>query len=79
MGHKRLSADGQTYELDEQTTVGELKTKVGAAENDLATYVDEDGGWVTLSDRDQVAHVPDGAKLAFQPQDTYFGMEATGR
>lgn len=79
MGNQQIVADGQRHEFDEETTIAEVKAAIGAAENDLATYVDEDGSWVALSDRDPVAHVPDGTQVAFQPQDTYFGAEATDR
>lgn len=73
MGQTHIEADGETYELDNETTIAEVKAQVGAAENDLATYADEDGSIVTLSDRDEVKHVPEDAQLAFMPRDTYFG------
>lgn len=73
MGRTHIEADGETYELDDETTIAEVKSRVGAAENDLATYTDETGGIVTLSDRDKVENVPEDARLAFMPRDTYFG------
>lgn len=73
MGTKQIQAGGQTYRLNETAKVAELKQAVGAGKNDLATYVEQDGSWVTLSDRDHIMHIPDNARVAFQPKDTYFG------
>lgn len=73
MGYTQLEADGETFELDDETTIAEVKAQVGAAENDLATYTDDDGSIVTLSDRDEVKHVPEDTRLAFMSRDTYFG------
>lgn len=73
MGIKQIQAGGQTHWLDENASVADLKRAVGAAENDLATYVDDEGSWITLSDRDSIEHIPDDVRVAFQPKDTYFG------
>lgn len=67
MGQQRVTANGETLELDEDTTVEELKQQVGAGTDDIATYKDADGNWVSLSDRDQIRHVPADTTVAFQP------------
>lgn len=75
MGRKQITANGQQYELDENTTVADLKDQIGAADSDIGTYTEGDGTWVTVSDRDPVSEIPDGANMAFQPGDTVFGQE----
>jgi len=73
MGQQRVETGEQTYELDEAMTIAELKDEVGAAENDMATFAEEDGSWGTLNDGDTVADIPEDARIAFQPKDTIFG------
>jgi hypothetical protein len=77
MGQTHIEADGETLELDDETTIADVKAQVGAAENDLATYADEDGSIVTMSDQDEIKNVPEDARLAFMPKDTYFGAGIT--
>lgn len=73
MGLKRFTAEGEEQELDENATVADLKERVGAGANDIATYKDADGSWVTMADRDQIRHIPDESKVTFQPPARFGG------
>lgn len=65
---KQLSVDGEEVNIDDETTVGELKNAFGAADSDIATYRDEESGDLqALSDNDTVSDLPDGSTVSFQP------------
>lgn len=61
--------------VNHDTTVAELKEAVGASPHDVATYFDDQGEIVALSDHDPVQEmVPDDAEISFQPaHGTVFG------
>lgn len=66
---KTVQIEGHQVDVKRSTTVQDLKQAYGAAENDVATYM-EDGESVALGDRDNVyRNVPDGANISFQPGD----------
>ena len=65
---KQLHVDGEDVNVDDDTTISQLKDAVGAAASDIATYRDEDSGDMkALSDRDTVEEVPNGSTVSFQP------------
>lgn len=63
---KQVTVDGEEVTVDEDTSVGQLKDAVGAADSDIATYRDGDQ-LKALSDQDTVDEVPDGSTVSFQP------------
>ena len=65
---KQLQIDGEEQDVEEDTTVAELKDETNASENDIAVYTDDGGEMVALSDDDTVADIPEGATLTNQPQ-----------
>jgi hypothetical protein len=65
---KQLQIDGEEQDVEEDTTVAELKDETNASENDIAVYTDDEGEMVALSDDDTVADIPEGATLTNQPQ-----------
>jgi sulfur carrier protein ThiS len=65
---KQLQIDGEEQDVEEDTTVAELKDETNASENDIAVYTDDEGEMVALSDDDTVAEIPEGATLTNQPQ-----------
>lgn len=66
---KTVQIEGHQVDVKRSTTVRDLKQAYGAADNDVATYM-EDGESVALGDRDNVYRtVPDGANISFQPGD----------
>lgn len=69
-----IQLEGEKVSVDSTTTVADLKDVSGAADGDVATYV-EDGEIVALGDRDNVQrNVPEGANVSFQPgSGTVFG------
>lgn len=70
-----MTVDGQPVSIEPDTTVKELKEAVGASKDDVATYLDDSGEVVALSDHDTIQRaVPEGANLSFQPaHGTIFG------
>lgn len=74
-GSKTIQVEGMQMDITPDTTVKEVKEAVGAASDDLATYLDSKGDVVALADRDSLyREVPEGAKVSFQPaQGTVFG------
>jgi hypothetical protein len=65
---KQLQIDGEEQDVEEDTTVAELKDETNASENDIAVYTDDEGEMVALSDDDTGAEIPEGATLTNQPQ-----------
>lgn len=55
------------FTVDPQTTAGELKDQIGCAEGDRLTYDEESEDHGVKDDARVVDHVPDGAKIRFQP------------
>jgi len=71
-----VNVEGHHIAVHEETTVEDIKEAVGAADNDVATFTDEDDEIVALGDHDNIQrNVPDGAVISFQPGDgTVFGQ-----
>jgi len=69
-----VQIQGEEVRIDRDTTAGELKEAVGAADSDVATYR-ENGRLHALSDKNRVAdNVPDNETVSFQPaQGRIFG------
>lgn len=71
---KSVQIDGREVTLRPDTTVREVKDAIGAAEDDVATFL-HNGQVVALGDRDDMyEEVPDRANISFQPAEgTVFG------
>lgn len=69
-----VTVHGEPVQIDDQTTVRDLKEAVGAADSDVATFQAGDRHRA-LSDQDRVADaVPNNAEISFQPaQGRLFG------
>lgn len=71
---KTIQVEGEQVPIDTTATVSDIKRAVGAPDDDVATYL-EDDEVVALGDRDNVfRNVPEGANISFQPgRGTLFG------
>jgi hypothetical protein len=71
---KSVQIDGRTVTVQPDTKVQEVKSAVGAATDDVATFL-HNGEVIALSDRDNLyQQVPDDANVSFQPAEgTVFG------
>lgn len=71
---KTVQIDGREVTLRPDTTVSDIKSVVGAANGDVATFL-HNGEVVALGDRDNLyEQVPEDANVSFQPAEgTVFG------
>lgn len=63
-----LYINGEPTEYEEDRTISEVKQDAGFPADDIVVYSHGDDKQVTVSDQDTVDHIPDGARVASQPQ-----------
>jgi hypothetical protein len=64
---KEVQYHDEKVPIDNNMTAAEFKQQVGASEGDLFTYHDEEGNEKALNDDQTLESVPDGARVAMQP------------
>lgn len=73
MGRKRLHIDGEPREIEESTTVGELKRRddVGFSTDDMVVYHQGDDSF-PLNDNDSFESVPEDSRVSSYPNKTRY-------
>lgn len=73
-----LWIDGEQHEHEDDKEISQLKQEVDFPDDDVVIYTTDGEDTRAVSDRDAVGDIPDGARVASQPQrGNIFGRSRT--
>ena len=66
---RTIYVNGVEQDHEEDKKIKELKRELGFPQDDALVY-DNGDGTILMSDQDRAGHIPDGARVASQPNKT---------